>query len=87
MPITKMPTLENGDQHREKIPEHFFPLPALVARPVSKFEVKSKLARGDRGPQYALDSEWSALRKDDIWDEKNVIEFDDLIKRGEEIHW
>ena len=79
MPITKMPMTGDKTNHREKIPEHAFPLPALVARPVSKKEVKKKLARGDRGPQDSLDTEWSSLRDDDCRDEENVIEFDDLI--------
>ena len=87
MPITKMPTPGDKSNHREKIPEHHFPLPALVARPVSKKEVKDKLARGDHGPQDALNTEWSSLRDDECWDEENVIEFDDLIKQGEEFHW
>ena len=85
MPITKMPTLNTEIQHREKIPEHTLPVPALVARPVSKSEVKAKLARGDHGPQDALDDEWSALRDDDCWDEENVIEFGELIQMGEGI--
>ena len=60
---------------------------ALVARPVSKSEVKAKLAEGDRGPQDALDDEWSYLRNDFCWDAANVIDFDDLIHLGEEFHW
>ena len=84
MPITKMPTLNTEVRHREKIPNHNFPVSALVARPVPKSEVKAKLAGGDRGPQDALDDEWSSLRDDYCWDEENIIESDELIELGVE---
>ena len=82
MPITKMPSINTEIKHREKIPDHNFPVSALVARPVPKSEVKAKLAGGDRGPQDALDEEWSSLRDDSCWDEENVVEFTNLSKKG-----
>ena len=44
MPITKVPMTGDQSGHRMKVPEHSFLLPALVTRPVSKKEVKQKLA-------------------------------------------
>ena len=79
MPIDKMPSINREIKHREKIPEHNFPVSALVARPVSKSEVKAKLAEGDRGPQDALDDEWSSVRDGDRWREENVVTFHELI--------
>ena len=87
MPIEMMPAATKNTQHREKIPERGLPISALVARPVSKKEVKDKLARGDHGPQDALDKEWSGLRDDKCWDEDNVVELDKLIESGEEFYW
>ena len=87
MPICLAAAKNDNNCHRDTLPSHSIPCSALVERPISKAEIKRKLAEGDLGPQNALNEERAALREHYCWDEENVIEFDDLIRQSIEFKW
>ena len=70
MPITHDPLiLDTDDSHRPCLPVNPCPLPCLVARPVSKSEIRDREADGDMRPREALNDEWAAHRDEGTWDE------------------
>jgi len=77
-PSPKLPTERRRRKaHREKVMKHDIPFSALVARPVKRDEIKRTPAA-----QAALQKEWSKLRKAGCWDEKNVREWDDVMREA-----
>ena len=65
------------DAHRPHIPMFEFPFNALVARPVSKAEI-----RNNPKADAALMKEWDALRKANCWDESKVREWSDVAREA-----
>ena len=77
-PPPKLPTRRRRKQlHREKVRPIDIPFSALVARPVKRDEIKRTPAA-----QEALRKEWAKLRKAGCWDEKNVREWDDVMREA-----
>lgn len=76
MPVTPGST-PVGRRRRRKTAERWFPLNALVARPVNKRE---RLATPDA--HAAMKKEWNRLREQTVWDEVNVREWDEVVREA-----
>ena len=81
--VPTMPTVQHHPRHRPKLHTRI-PIPALVARPVSKRE-RARVPAA----QAAMDKEWDRLRAVRTWDEYVVREWRDVAReakqRGEEV--
>ena len=74
-----MPTMPCTHEHRPHEAEHELPFSALVARPVSKAEIRSSSEA-----QAALKKEWDRLRAAGCWDESKVREWSTVAKEARE---
>jgi hypothetical protein len=77
--VPAMPTVPCSHEHRPHVVEHELPFSALVARPVSKAEVKT-----NPKAQEALQKEWDRLRMAGCWDESKVVEWGSVSKAARE---
>ena len=85
--VKAMPVVPSGKQeHREKLWEEHPDKLALVARPVKPAEIAS-----NPRAKKAVDEEWEKLRKITTWKEKEVREYDDVVKeakgKSKEVHF
>merc|ERR1712004_149035 len=74
--VPTMPTIPYDPQHRPKLRRRL-PIPACVARPVSRRE-----QRANDDARKAMKKDWDRLRSMDTWDETEVLEWRDVARKA-----